>query len=109
MKKNAAAVFCTNSHCIDEVVGHVKQKMFMIVSMFLSLPHCTLDIFAPVKGVNCGSEYGLEVPEKFHFYGPEKTINLDKNKRYTNSLQLLYSLLFGVSTTERSVLGNNLS
>ena len=107
MEKNAAAVVCTNSHCIDEVVGHVKQKMFMIVSMFLSLPHCILDIFAPVKGVNCGSEYRLEVPGKFHFYGPEKTINLDKNKRYTNSFQVLYSLLFGVSTTERSVLGNN--
>ena len=48
----------------------------MIVSMFLSLLRCALDVFATGKGVNHGGEYGLEIPAIFLFYGPEKTIKL---------------------------------
>ena len=44
----------------------------MIVSMFLSLAHCALDMFATGKRVNHGGEYGLEIPCNFHFCGPEK-------------------------------------
>ena len=50
----------------------------MIVSMFLSLPYCALGIFAAVKRVKHGGEYGLEIYANFHFYGPEKTIKLAK-------------------------------
>ena len=50
----------------------------MIVSMFLSLSHCTLDIFATEKRVNYGIEYGLKIPANFHFYGHEKAIKLAK-------------------------------
>ena len=47
----------------------------MIVCMFLSLPHCALDIFATGKHINHGGEYGLEIPANFHFYGTEKAIH----------------------------------
>ena len=51
----------------------------MIVFMFLPLPRCVLGIFATGKRVNHGGEYGLDILEKFHFYGPEKAIKLTKN------------------------------
>ena len=50
----------------------------MIVSMFLSLPHCALDIFATGKCVNHGGECKLEIPPNFHLHGPEKAIKLAK-------------------------------
>ena len=46
----------------------------MIVSMFLSLPGCTLNIKVTRKRVNRGAGYGLEIPTNFHFYGPENAI-----------------------------------
>ena len=52
----------------------------MIVSMFLSLLRCALDIFATVKLVNHGREYGLEILANIYFYEPEKVIKLAKNK-----------------------------
>ena len=51
----------------------------MIVSMFLSLLRCALDVFATGKHVNHGDEYGLEIPAIFLFYGPEKIIKLAKD------------------------------
>ena len=75
--KNAVAVVHTNFHC-KEVVGHVQQNIFMIASLFLSLSHCALYIFANGKSINHGGEYGLEIPEKFNFSGPEKTIKMAK-------------------------------
>ena len=50
----------------------------MIVSMFLSLLCCALDIFATVKRVNHGREYGLEIFANIYLYGPEKFIKLAK-------------------------------
>ena len=52
----------------------------MIVSMFLSLLCCALDVFATAKRVNHGGEYGLEIPAIFPFYGPEKIIKLAKDE-----------------------------
>ena len=48
----------------------------IVVSTFLSLLYCTLDIFAVGICVNHGCEYGLEIPKNFHFYEPEKAIKL---------------------------------
>ena len=50
----------------------------MIVYMFLFLSHCALDIFVTGKRVNRVVKYGLEIPAKFHFYGPGKAIKLAK-------------------------------
>ena len=49
------AVVRTDSYCKEDVVGHV-QQISMIESLFLSLPHCVLDIFATGKHVNRGDE-----------------------------------------------------
>ena len=95
--------------------------------MFLSLPHCALDIFATGKLINHGGEYGLEILANFYFYVPEKTIKLAKIKitKVGESLNgiakqclklnvcksvtrnILYDLLQGVSFIEMSVLGVN--
>ena len=53
-------------------------EISMIVSMFLSLPDCTFDIFESGKGVNHRGKCGLKFPANFHFCGPEKTIRLTK-------------------------------
>ena len=51
----------------------------MIVSIFLSLPHCALNIFTTAKRVNHGED-GLEVPANFDDYVPEKIITLPKKQ-----------------------------
>ena len=50
----------------------------MIATMFLSLPHCGLDIFSTEKRVNYGGEHGLKIPADIPFYVTEKTIKLGK-------------------------------
>ena len=60
------------------MVGHVQQNISMIVSILLSLLRCVLDIFANVKRVNHGGEYGLETPANVYLYEPEKIIKLAK-------------------------------
>ena len=51
----------------------------MIVSIFLSVSHCALDIFGTGKHVSQGDEYEREIPTDFHFFGPKKAIKLAKN------------------------------
>ena len=56
-------------------------EISVIVSIFLSLSHCSLVIFATGKHVNHRDEYGLAIPtnlQSLHFYGTEKTITLSK-------------------------------
>ena len=48
------------------------------VSMFLSLPHYDLDIFATGKRISHRGEYGLEIPASFNFCGREKAIKFGK-------------------------------
>ena len=60
VNNNAAFVVRTNSLCKREVVGHV-QQISMTVSMSLSLPHCTMGIFATGKRFNHRVEYVLEI------------------------------------------------
>ena len=53
----------------------------MIVSIFLSLSHCALDIFATGKHINHRHECGMENPTNLQFlnsHGPEKAIKLAK-------------------------------
>ena len=78
--KHAVAVVRINSLSKEVVIGHVTKFISMIVSMFLSLPGCTLSIEVTGKRVNCGSGYGLEIPANFHFYDPENTILWIRNK-----------------------------
>ena len=80
MDKTAVVLIRINSYSEELVVGHVPKNMPKIVFMFLSLPHCALDIFVTGKHINREGGYGLEIPANFCFYGPEKAINLLKNK-----------------------------
>ena len=75
MDKTAVAVIRINSYSEEVVVGHVAKNMSKIVFMFLSLPHCALDIFVTGKRINRGGGYGLEIPANFYFHDPEKAIN----------------------------------
>ena len=41
---------------------------------FLSLPNCTISCEVTGKRVNRGGGYGLEIPVKYTFLGPNKAI-----------------------------------
>ena len=99
----------------------------MIVSIFLSLSHCALDIFAIGKQVNHIDEYRLEIPTNLqflNFHGHEKPIKLAKmwNNKDRRKLKRNYktlskvkctqisckkTLILDVSTIDRSILGGN--
>ena len=71
------AIVRTNSHCKEDVVGHVQHSISMIGSMVLSLSYCA-NIFATGKRVSHGGEYRLWIPVNFHFHVPEEAIKLPK-------------------------------
>lgn len=73
--KNAVAVVLPISHCKEKVVGYVHQNISMVVSMFLSLHHCALDIFATGKHTNHGGEYRLKITSNFHFMDLNRQLN----------------------------------
>ena len=77
-----------------------KRWLVMIVSTFMCLPLCDLDIFATGKCFNHGGTYGLECRANFHFYGPEKVYKQAKEwsnkdqrklKRNCNTLSKTYT------------------
>ena len=61
----------------------------MTVFMFLSLRHCTLDVFATGKHINHGDKYRLEIHANFHFCRPEKAIKLAKKYKMKNIEEIL--------------------
>ena len=61
----------------------------MTVFMFLSLRHCTLDVFATGKHINHGDKYRLEIHANFHFCRPEKAIKLAKKYKIKNIEEIL--------------------
>ena len=75
--ENAVAVVCPNPHCKKETTCSwlCATEISMIVSMFLSLPHCAFDSFATGKRDKHGGKYGLEIPMNFHFYGLQRPLN----------------------------------
>ena len=75
--KGAVSVVLTNSRC-KKGAWPCTTETSMIASIFLSLSHCALDIFATGENVKQRGEYGLEIPTDFHFHGPEKVIKLAK-------------------------------
>ena len=78
VNNHAVAVVRINSRNEEVVVGHVPK--LMVVSMYLSLPRCTLSVEVTGKRINRGAGYGLEIPAKFHFHGPENAIRWIKTK-----------------------------
>ena len=63
---------------VGEFLQYVKESTNEVCKNVVAVlrTNCVLDIFATGKHVNHGGEYGLEIPANFHFYGPEKVINL---------------------------------
>ena len=79
--KNIFSLVRANSHCKEEVIFPFTTEISMIVSIFLSLSHCALDIFAIGKQVNHIDEYRLGIPTNLqflNFHGHEKPIKLAK-------------------------------
>ena len=54
------------------IVEHVPKNLRKFFYQFLSLPNCTIS--CEVKRVNRGGGYGLEIPVKYTFLGPNKAI-----------------------------------
>ena len=70
--KDAVALICINSCGREEVVGHTPQNISKVVPLYLSLPHSYLEPEVTRKHVKSGGSYGLEIPSRSCFYGPEK-------------------------------------
>ena len=87
MDKTVVAVIRINSYSEEVVVGHVPKNMSKIVFMFISLPHCALDIFVT---------------------GKRKCKTLSEIKYRETSYKNFFRLSFlDVSATGRSLLGGN--
>ena len=56
------------------IVGHVPKNLSKFFYQFLSLPNCTISCEVTGKSVNRGGGYGLEIPVKYTFLGPNKAI-----------------------------------
>ena len=56
------------------IVGHVPKNLSKFFYQFLSLPNCTISCEVTGKRVNRGGGYGLEIPVKYTFLGPNKAI-----------------------------------
>ena len=56
------------------IVGHVPKNLSKFFYQFLSLPNCTISCEVTGKRVNRAGGYGLEIPVKYTFLGPNKVI-----------------------------------
>ena len=56
------------------IVRHVPKNLNKLFYQFLSLPNCTISCEVTGKRVNRGERYGLEIPVKYAFLGPNKAI-----------------------------------
>ena len=70
--KNVVAVIRLHCRGREEVVGHVPQNISKVVPLHLSLPHFYQELEVTGKRVDREGGYGLEIPARFCFYGPEK-------------------------------------
>ena len=70
--KNPVAVIDLHICGREEGVGHVPQNISKVVPLYLSLPRFYLEHEVTRRRVNCAGVYGLKVPARFRFYGPEK-------------------------------------
>ena len=69
-------------------MGHIPKNIGKNVSLFLTLPHCSMEVDILGKRVNRGSGYGLKIPVRYHFLGPAKAIDWSKNKLETVKKEL---------------------
>ena len=70
--KNAVAVIRLNNCGKEEVVSYVPQSISKVVSLYLSLPHCYLELEVTGERVNSGGGYGHKITARLRFYGSER-------------------------------------
>ena len=58
--------------------GIFQKNIRKNVSMFLNLPHCSLEAEVVGERVNRGGGYGLGIPVLYHFLGPAKATLVKK-------------------------------
>ena len=68
------------------IVGHVPKNLSKFFYQFLSLPNRTISCEVTGKRVNRGGGYGLEIPVKYTFLGPNKAIEWIE-KRVTEKIE----------------------
>ena len=77
LDKRAVSVVCSNSHCIEEVVTHVKQTSPNCIHIFILVP---LHIFATGKHVNHGGDTDWKFLRFFISMDIKRQLNSPKNK-----------------------------
>ena len=64
------------------IVGHVPKNVSKFFYQFLSLRNCAISCEVTSKRVNRGGGYGLEIPVRYTFLGPNKAIEwIEKSYR----------------------------
>ena len=80
-EKNEHDKFAVAIYHDKRVVGHAQKKhLSKPFYQFLSLPSCSISCEVTGKRVNRVGGYGLEIPVKYKFIGPEKAINWMKTQ-----------------------------
>ena len=72
VEKNAVAVIHLNSSGKEGVVSCVPQNISGVVSLYLSLPHCYLELEVTGNCVNSSGGDRLKITVRFRFYGSKK-------------------------------------
>ena len=80
MDKNAVAIIRSDSWEKGTIVGHVLQNISQTCSMFLKVPHTSIEFQVVGKRLNRRGGYGLEIPVIYRFYGQEKLTNWSVKK-----------------------------
>lgn len=73
--RNAVAIIKIDSMGEEFIVGHTPKNICKSVSLFLTLPNCSMEAEVIGKRVNCGGGNQLEIPVQHHFLGPAKAID----------------------------------
>ena len=77
-----------------KIVGHVPKNLSKFFYQFLSLPNCTISCEVTGKRVNRGGGYGLEVPVKYTFLGPNKAIELIEKRVTEISSEVVINIAY---------------
>ena len=94
--KNSVTVIRLNSCGKEEMVGHPAQNISKVISLYLSLPNFSLELEVTGKRVSRGGGYGLKIPARFCFYGPEKSTQWLETRLTKNEGQLKESVNYWV-------------
>ena len=86
--ENAVKITRIDSLGVEVIVGHLPKNISKASSMFLTLPHTSIQTEVVGKRINRGGGYGLEIPVRYNFKGPSKGLKwlLKKIKKVEKEL-----------------------